>query len=293
MIHISFASVGRLLSISGALVVAAMTVSGVSAQPTLDYPSAWNCDVEKWHWYCDPPPAALAPPAKATKSVKPDPKSQPASVQKTERVELKDIKTAVQLREELKRREDVAIMQPTVANIRDFLEVHVVVQNKSSDFADSWRRVVWQNPDLDYAQKHPVNNTGVRLAREKKDADTDQHLAELAKEHGLLFFFRSDCPYCNSMLPVLEMLRNKYGMEVLAISTDNAPLPGMKQFNVNRGQFEKLLEQHGLREARVPALFIASKKTGDTAPLGMGVMAFTEIVDRMFVLTGTQVGDEF
>jgi len=43
----------------------------------------------------------------------------------------------------------------------------------------------------------------------------------------------------------------------------------------------------------VPALFIGSKTTGDHAPIGFGQMALTEIINRIFVLTGTQPGQNF
>jgi conjugal transfer pilus assembly protein TraF len=256
----------------------------LSAQNNLDYPSAWKCDDAKWHWYCDERPAEKKQQEKGNES-------KSAAAQK--RADLKDIKTASALREELKRREDIAIMQPTPENLRDYLEVHMAVQNKSSEFADAWRRVVWTNPDLDYSQKHPVNNTGIRLNKEKREKDVDRHMATLAKEHGLMFFFRSDCPYCHAMAPVLEMIERKYGMEILAVSTDNAPLPGLAKWVTNQGQFETLLQTHGLREPRVPALFVASKKNGDTAPVGMGVMAYTEIIERIFVLTGMKIGEDF
>jgi conjugal transfer pilus assembly protein TraF len=263
--------------------------SRVFAQSALNYPSAWECDTEKWHWYCDAqPPAKAAIPHKTEKKKPPTETATP-----TKRVELKDIKSASALREELKRREDKAIMEPTAQNVRDFLEAHTLVQTKSSDFADVWRRVVWTNPDLDYSLKHPVNNTGIRLKKDQREKETDEHMIALAKEHGLLFFFRSDCPYCHAMAPVLEMIEKKYGMEIFAVSTDNAPLPGLSKWSANKGQFETLLQTHGLREARVPALFIASKQSKDTAPLGMGVMAYTEIIDRIFVLTGTKVGEDF
>ena len=40
-------------------------------------------------------------------------------------------------------------------------------------------------------------------------------------------------------------------------------------------------------------LFIGSKKTGDRAPVGFGMMSFTEIANRLFVLTGTKPGENF
>jgi conjugal transfer pilus assembly protein TraF len=258
---------------------------------SLSYESVWKCDASRWNWYCDEEAEkkndALRQEqsAKAAKE-KPDTKKKPLAIS--------EIKSAEELRAELKRREDVAIMDPTPQNIRGYLEMNAFMQSKASNFADSWRRVVWQNPDLDYSQKRPVNNAANKMFVDERDKKVEQHLKALAKEHGILFFYRSDCPYCHAVVPVLQNIASKYGFEVLAVATDGRALPGWSAaFRSNDGQFEALLQQHGLKDAVVPAIFIASKATGETAPIGMGVLANSELIERIFVLTGTKVGDEF
>lgn len=259
------------------------------AQGVLNYPSIWNCDGANFSWYCDQE-LQIKPPEQAPSTPS---ASVPTPVPPKKRIELHKIKTAEELRSEIKRREDLAIMTPTNANIRDYLEANAYMLNKGSLFADQWRRVVWQNPDLDYAQKRPVNNTANRAYLDDREKKLDEYLASLSKAHGLIFFYRSDCPYCHAMAPTVQMLHQKYGIEVLFVSIDGKPLPGMNKLTVNRGQFEALLSKHNLKEPRVPALFIGSKETGDTAPIGLGTMSLTEIAERIFVLTNTQPGSEF
>ncbi len=203
------------------------------------------------------------------------------------RIEMKDIKTAEQLRAELKRREDLAIMNPSDQNMKDYLELWQVTQDKGAVFADNWRRVVWQNPNLDYAQKRPVNNSAIKIYDEGRIHNEEQQLRVLAKEHGLIFFFRSDCSYCHAMAPTLKMLSDKYGIEVLSVSVDGMGLPEFPNPRDGRAH----VAAWGIE--RVPSLFIASKKTGDRAPIGFGMMALTEIVNRIFVLTGTNPGENF
>lgn len=249
------------------------------SQNTLDYQSVWQCDQAKFNWYCDEDQAVERPAPKAT--------AVPKSTTEPKRLALKDIKTAEQLRAELKRREDVAVMNPTDANLRDYLELWQTTQEKGAVFADSWRRVVWQNPELDYSLKRPVNNAAIKTFDQARSENQDQHLRDLAREHGLIFFFRSDCPYCHAMAPVLKMLSAKYGLEVLPVSVDGRGLPDFPDPKDGRSQ----AAAWGVE--RVPALFIGSKQTGDHAPLGFGAMALTEIIDRIFVLTGTKPGENF
>ncbi|OGB70615.1 MAG: conjugal transfer protein TraF [Burkholderiales bacterium RIFOXYC12_FULL_65_23] len=260
------------------LVVLLALLSGYAGAQSLDYPSVWQCDANKPNWYCDieedvPPAAARPQPVRKDRG--------------PGRIELKDIKTAEQLRQELKRREDLAVMDPSEQHMKDYLELWQLTQNKGSVFADSWRRVVWQNPSLDYAQKRPVNNSAIKIYDEGRLRNEEQQLRTLAREHGLIFFFRSDCPYCHAMAPTLRMLSDRYGIEVLAVSVDGQGLPDFPQPRDGRAQ----AAAWGVE--RVPALFIGSRQTGDRAPVGFGMMALSEIVNRIFVLTGTRSGENF
>lgn len=260
------------------LMIFCAAVSAAQASDGLDYPSIWSCDAEKPNWYCD----AEQPKPKA---VNPAPSSKPSASQP---VATKDIKTAEQMRAELKRREDAAVMNPTDANLKAYLEIWQMAQEKGAVFADSWRRVVWQNPEFDYSLRRPTNNSAIKTYDAQREKSAEDHLKTLSQKHGLIFFFRSDCPYCHAMAPTLKMLSEKYGMEVLAVSVDGRPLlPHFPKFTDGR---EKAMAW-GFE--RVPALFIGSKETGDHAPIGFGQMAFTDIVDRIFVLTGTKPGQNF
>lgn len=246
------------------------TALAAAHKPGLDYPSVWECNAVKPNWYCDkqpePPPAEQAP------------SSAPP---------LESFTSASQLREELKRREDLAVMHPTEDNLKSYLEAWQLVQDKSATFADAWRRVVWQNPELDYAQRRPTNNTAVRMYDDQRRTDEEGQLRKIAQEHGLIFFFRSDCPYCHRMAPTLRMFANRYGIDVLGVSVDGGGLPDFPQPADGRS----VAEAWGID--RVPALFIGSKKNGDHAPIGFGIMSVTEIVERLFVLTATEPGQTF
>ena len=251
----------------------------------LDYPSVWACDANKPNWYCDIEEARepTVPVAKAATA----PKPQLESIPDPKPIATRDIKTAAQLRVELKRREDVAIMNPTDENLKGYLEIWQATQEKGAVFADSWRRVVWQNPEFDYSLKRPANNAAIKIYDQGRDSGEEQQLKTLAREHGLIFFFRSDCPYCHAMAPSLKLLSEKYGIEVLPVSIDG------------QGMAEYPKPKDGRRQAaawgveRVPALFIGSKSTGDHAPIGFGMMALSEVINRIFVLTGSKPGENF
>lgn len=242
-----------------------------ASDSALDYASVWRCDASKPNWYCDADEAAPTP----LPPVLPAPEN-------------RELRTAAQLRAELRRLEDLAVMQPSDANLRRYLELWQLVQDKGAAFADSWRRVVWQHPELDYSLRRPSNTTAIRTYDSQREQGEDAHLKALAREHGLIFFFRSDCPYCHAMAPVLKLLAERYGFDVLAVSVDSAALlPEFPRFTDGRAQ----AQAWGVE--RVPALFVGAKSSGDHAPIGFGQMALTEIVQRLYVLTGSRPGQDF
>jgi len=258
--------------------------SALYAQSAVDYPSQWDCDSHKFNWYCDQQDAKPQAREEPTPTVS-LPTQAPQVV--PQRIEIADIKTTEQMRVELKRREDLAIMDPSKEKLTDYLQLWQVVQDKGSTFADSWRRVVWQTPELDYALKRPSNNLAIRTFNNNADARQELQLRALARDHGLIFFFKSDCPYCHTMAPAVRMMAERFGIEVLAVSIDGVGLPDFPHPQDGRSKAAAWGVQ------RVPALFMGSKVTGDHVALGFGVMALSEIMERMFVLTGTQPGESF
>lgn len=260
------------------LVCALFCANAKADNGNLDYKSVWVCDDVKPNWYCDQQPE--------------EKKEEPKQVVKRLPVTppLKDpnqIKNAEEFRKELKRREDIAIMQPTTENIKAYLEMNQMMQQKGAYFADAWRRVVWQNPQYDYSVQNPTNNAAIRVKNESHDVDVNTQMAKIARENGFIFFFRSDCRYCHAMSPVLKQLAQQFNIELLPVSIDGAGLPDFPNYIDGRRQ----AAAWGVET--VPALFIASKKTGDRAAIGFGVMSVSEILNRVFVLTNTKIGQTF
>ncbi|EOY4147380.1 MULTISPECIES: conjugal transfer protein TraF [Acinetobacter] len=264
------------------LLILALAGTEVRAEKSVfDYDSIWKCDQAKRNWYCDDEEK------KSTPAQRPEQKPVAVPQQLPQLKDLSKIKTAEELRQELKVREDIAVMAPTEQNIKNYLDAWHMTMDKGTVFADQWRRVVWKNPEYDYSLKNPVNSTAVRTNNQAKDQDRTNYMREIAKEHGLIFFFRSDCPYCHQYAPTLKMLSEMYGIEILGVSIDGGGLPDFPNPRDGRAVAQKW----GIE--KVPATFIASKKTGEHAPVGFGVMSLQEVIERIWTLTNTQPGQDF
>lgn len=271
---------------------------GASAN-SLSYDSVWQCDTKKTNWYCDEErkKQTTAPQAKTVQTPNSTPvtnaspafasaQTEAAQPPKKKVTSLAQVETIEDLRQLLKDKEDLAVMHPTEENIKEYLEVWKVSQEKASFFADQWQRVVWKNPHLDYSINHPTTAMGLSVANQQQQQVRSDTMQTLAQKHGIIFFFRSDCPYCHAVSRVLKVMERQYGMDVIAASLDGGALPEYPNFKDGRNLAQKWQIQV------VPALFIANKQTSEHAPIGFGAMTLEEIVDRIYALT-TPTGSSF
>lgn len=185
-----------------------------------------------------------------------------------------------QLQKQLVEARQVAVMSPTEDNLKKYIQLQEVVLNQAATFTDQWQRVIWSNPELDYALKgRPTDATAIKAYDQQRFQDKAQAIQALAKDNGVMFFYRSDCPYCHAMAPILRQFANQYGIKVMAVSLDNGPMEGFPDALPNNGVAEKL----GV--TTVPAVFVMDTQSKTFTPVGFGVMSQTELENRFLSLS--------
>lgn len=194
-------------------------------------------------------------------------------------------KIGVQL-EELKAK---AILEPTTENIVAYVRYQRQQLDRASVFADVWQRAIWQTPDLDYTLQRPVNTLGKTAWLEQRKNDQETVMANLSDRYGLFFFFSSSCAACDVFSPVLRSLSDKYKLSVLPVSMDGGANRAFPRFVVNKGQYAKM----GLEGNQVPALVLFDTYLKKPIPIGYGVMAEDEVMQRIFYLTSVKPGSDY
>ncbi len=190
---------------------------------------------------------------------------------------------------ELDERKARAILEPTTENVREYISFQRQQLDRASGFADVWARTVWQNPDLDYTLERPVGNLGKQSWRTERTAAQDSMMRDLTQRYGVFYFYSQSCGACSTFSPIVRGLSDRYGLDVLAVSMDGGVTPGFPEYVVNQGQYERM----GLQGSRVPALVLFDTETKSTVPIGYGVMAQDEVIQRIFYLTQTQPGEDY
>ena len=220
----------------------------------------WRRNGEGWFWYRDPP--------ENTRPPKAGPPSRPP--------ELVEFEAMQKRLDDLKR---VAVMNPTDANLLSYMRYQRFVMDKSEFFAERWQRLVWSVPDLDYGLTgRPTNAMAIGVFDDQQRDKQAQTVRSLASTHGLLFIFRSDCPYCHRLAPILKRFEQEYGMTVFPVSLDGRGLPEYPNPQPDNGIATRL------NASMVPALYLSAPSKRQIRPIGFGVMAMNELIERIAAL---------
>lgn len=182
-----------------------------------------------------------------------------------------------------------AVIYPTEENIKDYMAYQKTVMDRSGTFADQWRRVLWKTPTLDYTLQRPVSKVGKESWTDKRNADVENTVRNINERYGVFFLFSSSCPHCHRYSPILKAFQQKYGISIMAVSMDGGGLPEWPKFMVNNGQIARM----GIDNNTVPATLLFDKKTRKVIPVGFGVLAHSELEERIYAQTKLEVGDDF
>jgi conjugal transfer pilus assembly protein TraF len=256
-----------LLALIAALpAIAAHAAEPAAAQPTDPAETAaayWQQHREGWFWYRDPPPPrARSSPREPATSSRPS--------------ELADFEAMQQRLEMLKR---VAVMNPTDDNLMAYMRFQRMVMDRSQVFADRWQRLVWREPSLDYASEgRPTNTLAIAAFDERQRERDTAAVRQLAATHGLVFVFRSDCPFCHRFAPVLKRFAHTHGLTVLAVSLDGGSLPEYPDARPDNGIAARL------NARAVPALYLTQPSRREFRPVGFGLMSDTDLLERIAAL---------
>ncbi len=178
-----------------------------------------------------------------------------------------------------------AVLQPTPANIENWIRVQNELLRKSTLLADNWQRTVWRNPDLDYTQVRPANPVALKAYSQSYNTDRREALREIAKEFGLYFVVSSSCVYCHEMAPYLKRFADTYGFTVISVSTDGGSVTEFPSPIYSPEFAEKLGVQS------TPAIILAKPSEGVIEPISYGFISLQELESRIYRIFKLEPGE--
>jgi conjugal transfer pilus assembly protein TraF len=279
-----FALVGALLLASPSLAqqapvaetatveTASAPTSDASVVPASEPSGDLYCRRKLGTWfYCDKPKAKSATPQAA-----------PAPSQSA----LNQLKEVTAALDELKAR---AVLEPTTENIAAYISYQRQQLDRASTFADVWQRAIWQNPELDYTLQRPVSTVAKRAWIDNRSADRSAVMQRISQRYGVFYFYAQSCGVCEIQAPILKSVADMNGLHVQAVSMDGGPNRVFPNYFVDSGQSARM----GLTSRATPSLVLFDTLTKRPIPIGTGLMAADEIMERIFTLTTVKPGSDF
>ena len=242
-------------------------LSGKSALPSVvTAPQNYFNDRERgWFWYEDP-----AQEVEEEKNPQSIVGSSPSSI------------TPLSPREILKQQGEVwedalatAILNPSAENYRRYLAMTAQIQKQSQDFATGFKQSVWVTPEYDYRLQSPTTTQAIAAHNQQQLRLEKDELYRLSEHNGLIFFFRSDCPYCRRFAPILEKFSQHYGFTVIPVSLDGGGLP---QYPYPRNDYDV---GRKLNISVVPAVFMLNPDTNTVSTVGYGYADWSTLTQKV------------
>ena len=114
-------------------------------------------------------------------------------------------------------------------------------------------------------------------------------MARLSQRYGIFYFYAQSCAACEIQSPILKSVGDSNRLSIVAVSMDGGPNRTFPNYVVDSGQRVRM----GLQDRATPALVLFDTVTKRPIPIGTGLMAADEIIDRIFMLTNTKPGSDF
>lgn len=182
-----------------------------------------------------------------------------------------------------------AVLEPSPENVMAYIRFQREQLDRATMFADVWQRALWQNPELDYTLQRPVSTLGKRAWVDARAADKAAIMRQLSRRYGVFYFYAQSCAVCEIQAPILKSLADSNGLQVVAVSMDGGPNRVFPNYQVDTGQRARM----GLTGRETPALVLFDTVERRPIPIGTGLMAADEIVDRIFALTNVKPGSDY
>ena len=173
-----------------------------------------------------------------------------------------------------------AVQSPSEENVRDYYEVQEIARKKALAFTNV-AQYVWQKyPELTTARDYPIATPG-NLSRVGQIQDEKaRKLRDNREEFALVYFYKTECGYCQQQQPIIDWFTNSSGWQVKRINIDESP---------------GLAGKFGIEVT--PSIILIQKGNQNYFPVSSGLITAEEIEDKTYravrLLKGEITPEEF
>lgn len=152
----------------------------------------------------------------------------------------------------------------SMEDMREFLALQDYWLKESSRFRNLFQKTMLYYPEYDYSVTHPTSSIGTKLLDSERENNNKAAIGALSKTHGLLLFYRSQNPYDQKQIAIVQDFCNRFEIPLIPVSVDGRRAPELPDSKLDKGQAESL----GVRF--FPAVLLVNPKSQATVPIAFG-----------------------
>lgn len=243
-----------------------------------------------WSYYCAPPVLAEEPEVEEQEPVvvisAPPVEAEPTQPEKGPATQ-----AILAFRAEVDEIKYKAVLDPTPENVQAYMEIQKQIGDQAGVFTETWQRVLYGTPHLDANTEYPLASAGIGVYQEQLKAARQAALERTAATRGILYIFEGSeaCGICRVQGEVLQDMRARYGIEILAVSKDGGGDVNFPDAVVDAGQLEAM----GLADFPAPTIALINPNTKEVDVIGSGLLTADQVLERVYVVTEVPEGQRY
>ena len=197
-----------------------------------------------------------------------------------------EIKTVEELRLEAQKRLNVAVMDPTEENLKQYLAINTLMLEKSTGFAQRWKETLWANHGFDHTVDQPNANFAQVALKDESKQEKATVLTQLAKNSGLVILVQNGCSFCGLMAPVINRLQEETGFNVLAVTIKGGIPEEWPAAKPDNGIVKRLINLSGSVPTVTPAVFLVDRSGQQARLIASGALSLEDLKERLVQASG-------
>lgn len=199
---------------------------------------------------------------------------------------LPEFETIEELKAEAQRRLNVAVMDPSEANLKAYLAINTLMLEKSNLFAKRWQETLWANPAYDHTVVHPNANFAQVALKDEAKSGKEKILKQLSSQAGLVVLIQPGCSFCSLMAPIISHLQEETGINALAISIKGGIPQEWTNAKPDNGIVKRLMTLSGSVPTVTPAVFLVSRDGQSAKLVASGALSLEDLKERLVQASG-------
>lgn len=263
--------------------------NGVVADAPFRLDLCGDARTKGWSYYCSPPVPIEEPEVQEQESVVVI--VPPTEVEPSKPEAGPATQAILAFRAEVDEIKYKAVLDPTPENVQAYMEIQKQIGDQAGLFTEQWQRVLYGTPHLDANTEYPLASAGIGVYQEQLKAARQAALERTAATRGILYIFEGSeaCGICRVQGEVLQDMRARYGIEILAVSKDGGGDVNFPDAVVDAGQLEAM----GLADFPAPTIALINPNSNEVDVIGSGLLTADQVLERVYVVTEVPEGQRY